>query len=236
MRAEEHFAVPERPRVSIAERLIPAIGFGMAAIAGIVGAWRMIEFFRALRNSETAGFASLYSGLSEIEGITGGILAFGAVLGLAGLGVCGVRMFLKTRTASPSSLLMAAMGILGLLPPVLVAGSIGMMNDALRHPPAGGIAQVGATIATILLITIAAGVAALPVLLALSLLPFRGAAVETAGSLGLSTDENVAREASGVPKRFATLIVLVLVEVALVALTAWYFGEMFASRQEMTLH
>lgn len=131
---------------------------------------------------------------------------------------------------------MAAMGVVGLLPPALVAGCIGMMIAALKSPSQTGIAQVGETAATLLLISIFTGFAAQPVLLALSVIPFRGPALETGGSLGLSADQNATLAARVIPKRPATIIVIILIEVAIAALAVWSFAEMLASRREMMLH
>ena len=218
-----------RPRVSIAERLVPALALGVAATAGAVGAWRMIAFFQALRHNENAGMAAFFTGVAQIEGIVGGLLAFGAVLGFGGLAVAVVRMFLTTRTASPSPWLMAGMGILGLFPPVVVGGCIGVMLDALKSPAQSGLSETGATAATLFIITIGSALVALPVLLVLSLVPFRGPAVDSGGRMRLSEEVHSAQQRD-IPKRPATLIVIILVQIAIVSLTVWYFTEMFASR------
>jgi len=224
------------PRVSIAERLVPALACGMAAIAGVAGAWRMIMFFNALRNNENAGFNAFYRGLADVERLAGALLAFAAVLGIAGVAVSAGRMFMATRTASPSPLLMGAMGIIGLFSPVLVAACTGMLLSALRNPAQTGLAAVGETAANMLLVSVGTGLAALPVLLVLSVLPFRGPALEDAGSLSLAPDQGASLPAPVVPKRPATIIVIILVELAIAALAAWYLVEMFASRREMMLH
>ena len=47
--------IPKRSRVSIAERLIPSLSFGLVAASGIMGAVVIIRLFSQLSNDVTAG-------------------------------------------------------------------------------------------------------------------------------------------------------------------------------------
>src|SRR5687768_12289630 len=103
-------------RVSIAERLVPSIGFAVAALSGAVGGVMVFRFLSALRQAESAGYAGFFGGLSEIEIVVGVVLVLAAVL--VAFGVLGsvIRMFTTNTTASPPGILFLVAGMLSLVP------------------------------------------------------------------------------------------------------------------------
>jgi hypothetical protein len=83
---------PERVRVSIIERLIPAVSFGLASISGIVGALLTMNLFASLRKAENAGMDTISEGLSGINSAVIGLLSLSIVFVLVGVVICAVRM------------------------------------------------------------------------------------------------------------------------------------------------
>lgn len=107
----EDMPAPERSRVSISERLIPSIAFGLTTLSGIVGAAMTLNFFASLRKAENVGMKAMAEGLTDVNSAVVGLLSLSIVIGLAGVVICAVRMFSETLKSSPPGILYLVAGI-----------------------------------------------------------------------------------------------------------------------------
>ena len=137
---------PQRAPVSIIERLIPSLSFGLAAISGGIGAMMIQKFFSDLRNTENSGLDSLYIGLARIDAVIGGILAAAALLGMVGLLICLIRMFSANSKSSPPGILFLLIGLLSLLPCFLVGIGIYLVIRSLFGPGVPNLSIVGSVV------------------------------------------------------------------------------------------
>src|SRR5213075_1473978 len=109
-----------RVRVSILERLAPSFAFAVAAISGAIGSVMNFRFLTSMRQAEAAGYAAFFGGVSEIELVVGGLLAFAAILCAIGILVSIIRMFTTNTKASPPGLLFLITGLLSIVPPFAI--------------------------------------------------------------------------------------------------------------------
>src|SRR4051812_4665082 len=105
--------ISETARVSIAERLVPCLSFGLSAIAGIVGGIMIFTFFEELRRAESAGFEAFFTGMARIQLVVGGVLTAAVLLGIAGIATAATRMFAARKKASPPGAVFIVVGALG---------------------------------------------------------------------------------------------------------------------------
>ena len=160
-------------RVSIAERLVPSLGFAVAALSSVVGAVMVFRFLSALRQAENAGYAAFFGGLSEIEVAVGVVLVFAFVLVAIGILVTVVRMFTKNTTASPPGILFLIAGGLSLVPPLTLHYCLNLMKKVVTDPSVeGGISSIADTVTMLLYFAIGATAVIAIVLLAFSFIPF----------------------------------------------------------------
>ncbi|MEP6850304.1 MAG: hypothetical protein ABI999_15700 [Acidobacteriota bacterium] len=140
------FPTPELIPVSILERVIPSIGFAVAAIAGAVGAMMMQQFLYRLRISETAGLQLFYGGVARIDLAVGIILVVAASILALGLLVCLIRMFAASQRSSPPGLLLLVVGGFSLLPSLLTGISIYLAMASVIGPQMPGVSSVATPI------------------------------------------------------------------------------------------
>lgn len=88
----EDLAIPERIRVSIIERLVASVSFGLAALSGIVGGAMTINMFLALSKAENAGIDAIVGALTEMNYAVLGLLGLSITVGIVGVVICSVRM------------------------------------------------------------------------------------------------------------------------------------------------
>ena len=190
-------------RVSIFERLVPSLGFAVAAISGVVGALMILRFFSAMREAETAGYAAFYGGVAEIEFVVGIVLVFAAVLCGVGILISIIRLFTTNTTSSPPGIFLLMLGLLSLVPPFAIHYVMHWMKEIVGSPTPteGGISTIADTIVMVLYFAI--GLAALSVisLIAFSFLPL----------------------SSKLGKKASPLICIFLVEILIVALAGINF-------------
>jgi len=161
-------------RVSIIERLVPSLAFIVAALGGAVGTGMLIRFFTILRQSENAGYASVFGGLAEIELVVGVILVFAAVLGAIGIIVSVIRLFTTNTTASPPGILLLIVGLLSLMPPYALNYVLRLIKGVVSSPdpPEGGVSTIADTFMTFAPFLIIGAGMVVVVLLAFSFIPF----------------------------------------------------------------
>ncbi len=192
-----------RARVSIAERLVPALSYAVAAVSGAFGALLTMQFLDALRNAETAGMIAFFRGTSEIELAMGIMLGISAALGACGILVSVIRMFTTNTTASPPGVMYLVVGLLSLVPPFAVHYALHTMEHAVMTGVEGGISSVGATVTALSYFAPVAAFVMIIVLLAFSFVPFTSRA----------------------GRKFSSLIFLIVVEIAILGLAAVSFWQ-----------
>lgn len=197
--------ISETARVSIAERLVPSLSFGLAAIAGIVGGAMIFVFFEDLRKAETVGYEMFFTGFARIQLVVGGVLTGAVLLGIAGLAVATIRMFAAKKKASPPGAVFTVVGALGLIPALLLFYVMWISTDvAIKRT---GITNIADTINILVFAAIGLGVVAILAFLVFSFVPF----------------------SSSMGRKYSPVIFLVLVEIATACLAALYFWMASAS-------
>jgi len=195
--------ITNRARVSIAKRLVPSMGYALAAVSGAMGAVIVLQFLAGLRNAETAGFAAFFRGTSEIELAMGIVLGVSAALGACGILVSLIRMFTTNTTASPPGALFLVVGLLSLVPPLAIHYGLHLMEGVVISHVPGGISTVGETEAVIAYFAILAPVVIVLVLLAFSFIPF----------------------SSRLRRKISPIVFLIIVEIAVLGLMGIFFWQ-----------
>lgn len=197
----------DKARISILERMIPAVALATAASSGIVGAFLIRRVFVSIRNAETAGLDYFYVGTAQVETAVGIILAASAFSGFVAIVFSVIRIFTKNKKASPPGSLLLIIGILGLLPPALIASALWMSIRAVSVPNSGGIDLVGAAVGTLSLASIGVAIAGFLVFPAYVFVPVK----------------------ARVGRRYSHVVFLVLLEIAIVMLSAVFFWAAYMS-------
>jgi len=141
--------------VSILERLMPSLGFAVAAIAGAVGAMMMQQLLGKLRASETAGLQFFYASVARINVVVGAILMLAVFLGGIALLICLIRMFTNNAKASPPGLLLFLIGGLSLLPALLTGLAVYLAMGSVVGPQMAGVSSVATSINALTVASIA---------------------------------------------------------------------------------
>jgi|GEM_PF-100790 len=175
-----------RVRVSITARLIAALAYSIPALGGAVASFFLMNLFRALRTSETAGIAAVMNGMKEASLRVTVSLYLAALLGFAVIVVIVLRMFVRTTTASPAFWFFAIGGILSLIPAALFWKAERLVIEVLSPGSsiaAAGVAGVAADLSRLLLSSIVAAPFVFIILVVLSVLPFKSRPRPKWGSL-----------------------------------------------------
>lgn len=160
-------------KVSIAARLIAAFAYMIPAIGGALSSLYLIDVMRALRHSETAGLSAIFNGMKEATVPALGSFYFGAFCGLIVIVALIVRMFMETKTASPSSWFFIFCGFLFLVPAGLFFEAQSMIIEVLTIPDSSrNVSEVGANVSMFLIASVAATVFVFIVMLIMSVIPF----------------------------------------------------------------
>jgi hypothetical protein len=167
-------------RVAVIPRLISALSFGLAVAGAGVGAVLLRQALLAMRDAEMAGIGAVTRSLAEANLPVLGGLYLAILVGGAGLLVLGIRMFVETKTSSPSVWFMLIAGTLGLVPVALFWWGESLIIGAL-YPGSGGIITAANTLAVLLPAIMIAAPILLLLLLVISVLPVRSLARPTWG-------------------------------------------------------
>lgn len=169
---DEEPAVPARMRVSIVERLVAAVSFGLAALSGIVGGVMTINLFVELSREESAGIDAIVGVLTEINFAVHGILGLSIAIGIAALVICTVRMLSdRPRSSAPGVLYLAA-GIPNLISPLIIAYAWSVVADVVSGRYAGDATDAGAWISQMCIAAIPAGIVSILILPVFAFVPF----------------------------------------------------------------
>jgi hypothetical protein len=166
------FDTPDRARVSIVERVVPAIAFGLASLSGIIAAVMTISMFTALRDEENAGADSITAAFDTIEGVVLPMLGLSIAVGVAGIIVSFVRMSSGGQTAPPPGFLYLIAGLPKLVSPMLVIYSWSIVIDVVARRYKGDVTAAGAHIAEILIFGIIVGIGSCLILPIFAFVPF----------------------------------------------------------------
>jgi hypothetical protein len=193
-------AVPTR--VSILARLIPAISYALPALGAALSALLFIGVMQAMRNAESAGIAAVAGGMSEANVSTVIALYLAVFVGLIGIVVGIVRCVSPTTTASPATWFFLVAGILGLAPVLTLWQAESLLLEVITSGSGPGIVAVANQISMLLMLTIGLAAVGVLILLVASVIPLP-AAVRA-------------------KRKWAPLIFLVIIELALMAMTVHY--------------
>lgn len=193
-------AVPVR--VSILARLIPAISYGLPAFGAACSAWLFINVMQGMRNAESAGIAAVAGGMSEANLAVVITLYLAIFVGLIGVIIGLVRAFSRTTTASPSGWLFLFMVALGFAPMMTLWRAESLLLDVLTSRSGPGVVSVADQISMCRMLTIGLAAVGCVVLLVASVVPLPA----------------VLRA----KRKWAPVIFLVVVELALIAMTVAY--------------
>jgi hypothetical protein len=187
-------------RVSIFARIIPALSYALPAIGAVFSALLYMNVMRALRNAESAGIAAVAGGMSEANLVMIVALYFGIFVGIAGVIVSLVRCFTDTRTSSPSSWFFVITGLLGVAPILPLVRAQNLLIEGMFAMT--GFVEVARQINLCLILTIVAGLVICVILLIASVVPLPALLKAK--------------------RKYAPVIVLVLMEFALIVVVVIY--------------
>jgi len=191
--------ISDTARVSIAERLVPCLSFGLAALSAVAGGAMIYVFFEALRRAETVGRETVFAGFAKIQLVVGSILTAALLLGVVGIAVAVARMFAAKKKASPPGPVFIVLGLLGLIPSLLIAYALSIGSDVItKGVGAEGTSQ---TVTILVFAAVVLSVIAIAAFLAFSFVPF-------SSSLG---------------RKYSPTIFLILIELATGCVAAMFF-------------
>jgi hypothetical protein len=189
-------------RVSILARLIPAFSYGLPAFGAALSAWLFVGVMQGMRNAASAGIAAVAGGMSEANLAVVVTLYLAIFVGLIGVVIGLVRTFSTTTTASPSGWLFLVMGVLGFAPMLTLWRAESLLLDVLTSRSGPGIVSVADQISACLMLTIGLGAAGCLILLVAAVVPLPAFL--------------------RAKRKWAPLIFLVVMELALIAMTIAY--------------
>lgn len=192
---------PPLPKsVSILSRLIPALSYAIPAPAAALSAILFINVMRAMRMAESAGIAAVSGGMAEATLPTLIALYLTVFVGVIGIVVAVVRMSMSTATSTASAWFFLIAGVIGLTPVVLLWEAESLLVEVVSGASSGGVAEVASSINLCLVLSLITGAVGAMILLVASVIPLPSA---------LRARQNI-----------ASLVVLVLMELALIGMTA----------------
>lgn len=187
--AEEQPQLPERARVSILERVVPAISFGLASISGVVAAAITISLFIRLRNEENAGAESIAEALATLNNATLPLLGLSIAVGVASVVISLVRMANEQTKSSPPGFLYLITAIPCMISPTLVVYSWWLVADVVTGRNTEDPVGTGEWISQMLIVATLIGGTSLLTLPVFSFVPFssrRGKKVTAVAALSLT--------------------------------------------------
>ena len=160
-------------KVSISARLIAALSYMIPVIGGALSSLYLMNVLRALKANETAGRIAVLNALAESTVPALGSLYLGVIGGLIVIVVLIIRMFMQTKTASPSSWFFILCGFLFLVPAGLFFEAESMIIEVLTAPAsATGIAGIASNVSLFLILSVALALFVFLLMLVISVVPF----------------------------------------------------------------
>ena len=166
-------AIQPNLKVSISARLIAALSYMIPVIGGALSSLYLMNVLRALKAYETAGRIVVLKSLAESTVPALGALYLGVIGGLIVIIVLIIRMFMQTKTASPSSWFFILCGFLLLVPAGLFFEAESMIIEVLTVPASStGIAGVASNVSLFLILSVASALLVFLLMLVISVIPF----------------------------------------------------------------
>jgi len=159
-----------------------------------------------MRNAEAAGIGAVSAGIREADLPIVVALYVGVVFGFAGIVIGLVRMFTTTTTATPSAWYFLITGIAGLLPVLLLWKAQSLLLGAIFERSAGGVVDVAREVSFMAIVTMLVGAVSVLILLVSAFVPL----------------PQILRA----KRKWAPLVMLLLVETAVIAMTVLYHLRM----------
>lgn len=195
--------IPTTPqRISIIARVVPAFSYALPALGAAVSAMLLLSVLRAMRHAEAAGIGAVAAGIYEANVAILVTLYLAIFVGGAGVVIGLVRLFTTTVTASPSGLYYLIAGLLGMAPMFALWRAQSLLLDAIFSRTGAGVAEVAGQITLFSIVATVLGVVGILILLASSFVPLPAIL--------------------GAKRKWAPLIMLLLMETAIVAMTVVY--------------
>ena len=201
----------EVTRASILARIAPAISYALPTLGAAISALLFISVMRAMRNAETAGIAAVAAGVSETNIAILVSLYLAIAVGFIGIVVALIRLFTSTKTGSPSGWFYLITGVIGLVPMFALWQAQSLLLEVI-FGMSSGVVTVASQINLLLMLTISMAAVSILTLLVSTFVPL----------------PRVLRA----KRKWAPLIVLVLVEIAVIAMavayhlrTAWLYRQ-----------
>jgi hypothetical protein len=198
-------------RASILARIAPAISYALPTLGAAISALLFINVMQAMRNAETAGIAAVAAGVSETNIAILVSLYLAIAVGFIGIVVVGIRLLTSTRTVTPSAWFYLITGVIGLVPMFALWQAQSLLLEVI-FGMSSGVVTVASQINLLLMLTISMAAVSILTLLVSTFVPL----------------PRVLRA----KRKWAPLIVLVLVEIAVIAMavayhlrTAWLYRQ-----------
>jgi hypothetical protein len=198
-------------RASILARIAPAISYALPTLGAAISALLFINVMQAMRNAETAGIAAVAAGVSETNIAILVSLYLAIAVGFIGIVVALIRLFTSTRTVTPSAWFYLITGVIGLVPMFALWQAQSLLLEVI-FGMSSGVVTVASQINLLLMLTISMAAVSILTLLVSTFVPL----------------PRVLRA----KRKWAPLIVLVLVEIAVIAMavayhlrTAWLYRQ-----------
>ncbi len=153
-------------KVSVLGRLVPAFSYAIPPPAAAISAVLLMDVMRAIRMAESVGLAAVAEGIAEANLPILIALSFAIAVGVIGIVVAIIRLFVTTTTASPSAWFLLIAGGLGLTPLLLLWKAESLLVEGMSGK---NIASMASSIEFCLTITIVIAVAVDLILLVASL-------------------------------------------------------------------
>ena len=198
-------------RASILARIAPAISYALPTLGAAISALLFINVMQAMRNAETAGIAAVAAGVSETNIAILVSLYLAIAVGFIGIVVALIRLLTSTRTVTPSGWFYLITGVIGLVPMFALWQAQSLLLEVI-FGMSSGVVTVASQINLLLMLTISMAAVSILTLLVSTFVPL----------------PRVLRA----KRKWAPLIVLVLVEIAVIAMavayhlrTAWLYRQ-----------
>ncbi|HZI46554.1 MAG TPA: hypothetical protein VFD75_02090 [Pyrinomonadaceae bacterium] len=188
--------------MSVLARFAPALSYALPALGAAISALKLINVFRGMRNAETAGIAAVSAGMREANFPIVVTLYLGVILGFAGIIIGLVRMFTTTTTGTPSTWYFLITGIVGLLPVLALWEAQSLLVGVIFGRPAAGAVEVARQVSLLSMATMIAGAFGILILLVSAFVPLPRILYAK--------------------RKWAPLVMLLVMETALVAMTVLY--------------
>jgi hypothetical protein len=189
-------------RASILARLAPAFSYALPPFGAAISALMLLNVFQAMRNAESAGIAAVSGATAEANLPIVVALYLAVVLGLAGIVVGTVWIFARTKTATPSAWFFLITGFFGLAPILLLWEAQSLLLGVIFGHATEGVVEVASQVSVLSLMTIGFGIVSILILLVTAFIPLP--------------------RFLRAKRKWAPVVVLLLFEVALIAMTALY--------------